>query len=111
MVRTGVAADEQNAGCSFVIRVRIARGSATELLEHRFHAGGVTEPGAVIDVVGAHHQAHELLLHEGVFVRRFGGGEAAEVAAELAETRGYEVQGIIPGGPAELPVAPNERCG
>ena len=71
----------------------------------------MAEAGAVVDVVGAHEGAGELLDQVVVLVRGLGAGEGAEVAAVLDELVGNEVQGLVPGGGLETAVATDEGGG
>src|SRR5882724_1702212 len=57
----------------------------------------MAEPRAVVDVVGAHDHAAELLHEVAVFVGGLGAGEGAEATAVRGETVGGGVECLVPG--------------
>ena len=61
MLLRGVGAYDQNALGIGQLRYGVGHGPAAEGKGQGGYGGGMTEPGAVIDVVGLHHQAGELL--------------------------------------------------
>lgn len=70
------------------------------------HRGAVTDAGAVVDVVGAHHGAHELLEEVALFIRAAAGrnphdGRRAGVALDRREALGHHAEGFFPRGLAE----------
>ena len=83
MVRAGIAADDHEAAGVLVVVVRIARGAAADLEHHGLHRRAVAEARAVVDAVGPHEEAHELLEHVAVLVRPLRRGQRRERAAVL----------------------------
>ena len=81
-------------------------------LHQRCDRGGVAQPRAVIDVVGAEAGAHQLLEQIGLFVRSLGRTETGQrldplLIADLEESLGGDVECLLPGGFAEM----RERVG
>ena len=97
MVGAGIAAHDHQAAGVAVVRVGVAGRPTAELRDHRLYRGGVAEPRAVVNVIGAHQQADELLLHIAVFVGGLGRGERAERAAVLGKFLCHQIQRLIPG--------------
>jgi hypothetical protein len=63
----------------------------------------------VVDVVRAHHQPDELLLHERVFVRGLRAGETSKLPSEFGQPLGYEVERFVPGRGLQPAIAADER--
>jgi len=61
MLLRGIGADDQNAFGIGQLGYGVGHGSAAEGESQGGYGGGMAEPGAVVDVVGLHHQAGELL--------------------------------------------------
>ena len=83
-----------------------------DAFEQRRHRGGVAEPRAVIDIVGAEAGAHQLLEQIGLFVRALGRAEAGKRAravavADFLQARRGALHRLVPGGFAEM----RERIG
>src|SRR5438477_27671 len=76
-------------------------------LHQRCNRGGVAQPRAVIDVVGAEAGAHQLLEQVGLFVRSLGRTETGQrldalFITDLDESPGGDVERFFPGGFAEM---------
>src|SRR5215510_10796154 len=109
MIRGGVGAHDHDAAGLLVVDVRVRRGARAHRDEHRLHRRGVTEARAVIDVVRAHHDAHELLDDVAVLVGRLGAGQRTEPAMMPCEPVGGEVERLVPRGLAPAAVDLHER--
>ena len=97
MVRRGIASHHHQAAGVLVVSVGVARRPAAQRGEHRSHRRRVAQPRAVVDVVAAHHQAGELLLHVAVFIGGLGGAQRSKsLAAIVGQARGHQVQRLIP---------------
>ena len=82
-------------------------GGRADRLQQGGDRGGVAEPGAVIDIVGAETGAHELLEQVGLLVRGLGRAETGErlgavAIANFFQARGRAVERLLPGGGAEM---------
>ncbi len=84
----------------------------TQAFEQRRHRGGVAQPRAVIDIVGAEAGANQLLEQIGFLVGALGRAESGErldalAVADFDETIGGNVERLFPGSFAEM----RERIG
>ena len=89
---------------SALLDVAEGRGdrAGADPLEQRRHAGGVAQPGAVVDVVGVEAGADELLEEVGLLVRALraaepGDGGRAAFRVDLGQPARDEVQRLFPG--------------
>ena len=78
-----------------------------QAFHQRRHRGGVAQPGAVIDIVGAEAGAHQFLEQIGLLVRPLGRAEAGERFHALSvtyadETLGGEIERFFPRRLAEM---------
>src|SRR6185369_9329971 len=96
MVGGGFGADHHETAGFLVVLVGVGRGPRAHRDQHGLHRGRVTEPGAVVHVVGAHDVARQLLDDVAVLVGRLGGGERAEAPDIAREAVGGGVQGLVP---------------
>ena len=88
------------------LKVAVTAAEPTPSKQRR-HRGGVAEPRAVVDIVGAEAGAHQLLEQIGLFVRALGRAEAGERArtvavADFLQARGGAVERLLPGRLAEM---------
>ena len=74
----GVGADDENGLGLQTIGERIGHRTAANLLHQGRYGGGMTQPRAVIDVIGAEHRADQLLKEIIVFVRALGRAESGQ---------------------------------
>ena len=111
VVRGRVGADHHEAARFFVVLVRVGRRARAHGGEHRLHRGRVAEARAVVDVVGGHDHAAELLHEVAVFVGGLGAGERAEAAAVLREAVGGGVERLVPARLVPAAVALDHRSG
>ena len=109
VVRGGVGAGDDETAGVLVVDVRIRRGPAADSGDHRLHRGRVAEACAVVDVVGLHEQAGELLLDVAVLVGCLGRAEGGEGAPVLDELLRHQVKRLVPGRLAERAVFLDER--
>ena len=105
------ADDDDDVGILALVEGRGHRRRA-DAFQQRRHRGGVAEPRAVIDIVGAEAGAHQLLEQIGLFVRALGRAEAGERArpvavADFLQAGGGAVERLFPGRFAEM----RERIG
>ena len=108
MVLGRVGADDDNdIGILHLVEGGRHRSRA-DAFQQRRHRGGVAEPRAMIDIVGAEAGAHQLLEQIGLFVRAFGRAEAGQRVAEPSRSRmvfrpdGGTVERLVPGGGTEM---------
>ena len=76
-------------------------------LHQRRNRGGVAEPRAMVDIVGAEAGAHQLLEEIGLLVRAFGRAEAGEplgsvAVADFLQSGSGAVERFVPGRFAEM---------
>src|SRR5262249_58125653 len=81
--------------------------AGADALHQRRHRRGVAQSRAVIDVVGAEADAHELLEEISLLVRTFGRAESrkrlrAVAVADRLEPRGSAIERLLPCGGAEM---------
>ena len=108
VVGSRVAADDHQATGILVVGVGVAGGAAAQGGQHGLHRWRVAQAGAVVDVVGLHDEAGKLLLDVPVLVGGLGRAEGAEVVVPVVDQPvGDQVQGLVPGGLAELTVLTN----
>ena len=89
---------------------RVRHGPAAEALHQARHRRRVTQARAVVDVVGAHHGAGELLDEVVLLVGALGGGDGGEgVSACGREPLGHQVERFVPGRLLQRAVPPDER--
>jgi len=63
------------------------------------HGGRMSEPGTVVDVVGAQHSPAQLLHNIIVFVGTLGGGYQCNLIGSVTlELIGNQIKSFIPGG-------------
>ena len=84
----------------------VGDGAGADPLQEGGHGRGVTQPRAVIDVVGAQGGPHQLLEEVRLLVGALGRAEAGEGAGavgflDLAEPPRDEVERLVPGRLAE----------
>ena len=107
MVLGRIGADhDDDVGVLALVEGR-GHGGRADAFEQRRHRGGVAEPRAVIDIVGAEAGAHQLLEQIGLLVRALGRAEAGERAravavADFREALGGAVHRLLPGRLAEM---------
>ena len=109
MGRGRVGADEQDAGRLVKVGHRVGGGAGAQGPLHAQGGGGVADPGAAVDVVGADHYPKKLLHQVVFFVGAAGGGDAGQgiravAILDLLEAAGAIVQGLVPGRRLELAV-------
>ena len=102
----GIAADQQEhfRVLNFVERVR--RRAAAEDRGQPGHRRAVANPGAVVDVVRAHNQAHELLEYVILLVGAPAGrdahdGRRAVLLLDGRQSIGHQLEGFVPRGLAK----------
>ena len=105
----GVGAHHHEAARLLVVLVGVRGGPRAHRDQHGLHRGRVAEPRAVVDVVGAHDHAGQLLDDVAVLVGRLRGGEGAEMAAVAREARRGGVEGLVPGRLLPPPVSLHHR--
>ena len=93
-------------------RERRRHRAGVQALHQGRDRGGMAQPRAVIDIVGAEAGAHQLLEQIGFLVRAFGRAEAGErldalLVADPDQAPGRDVERLLPGGFAEM----RERIG
>ena len=107
MILGGIGADDHDhVGMLDLVEGRGHRAGA-DAVDQRRHRRGVTEPRAVIDIVGAEAGADQLLEQIGLFVGAFGRAEAGDGLAAMGlgdpgEARGGKVQRLVPARFAEM---------
>ena len=102
MRRGGVGADDKYAVGILDLGNGIGHGSTAKGGGKTYHRGGVSEPGAVVDVVGPHCGSGK--FHDDVvfLVGHLGRGQKSDAVTavgllDLFESGGGIVQGFIPG--------------
>ena len=107
MVLRRVGADhDDDVGVLALVEGRGHRGGA-DAFQQRRDRGGVAQPRAVVDIVGAEAGAHQLLEQIGLLVRALGRAESGERAGALAvadflQAGGGAVERLLPGGGTEV---------
>ena len=103
VVGGGVGADHQNQlGVGHVIHL-VADRARTDALQQGRHAGGVAQPGAMVDVVGAKAGAHQLLEQVGFLVTALGRAKTSQGLGAVIVTQAFEPtrgqrQRLVPAG-------------
>ena len=90
VVGGGVGADQQDQ-----LRVRhvvdlVADCARAHTLQQGSHAGGVAQPGAVVNIVGAKAGAYQLLEQVGFFVAALGRAKASQSFGAVLDTQPFE---------------------
>ena len=92
---------------------RLAKRGGDRPRPHGFHqrrdGGGVAQPGAMVDIVGAEPGAHQFLHQISLFIGAFGRakagqGVAAVAVADTFETGCRHLQGLFPAGFSKMAV-------
>jgi len=115
----GVGADDDHAVAgSHVPQLPdgVGHGAAAKGSGQTGHAGGVSEPGAVVDVVGADAGAQEFLEEVVLLVGAAGAaqpshGVGAERCGGSGQAVGDKCQGLVPGGRGQPAVSSDKRGG
>ena len=105
------ADDDDEVGILALVEGRGHRRRA-DAFQQRRDRGGVAQPRAVVDIVGAEAGAHQLLEQIGLFVRALGRAEAGQRAravavADFLQAGSGALHRLFPGGFAEM----RERVG
>ena len=99
------ADDDDDLGLRHILHW-VADRARADALQQRRHAGGMAQPRAVVHVVAAEAQAHQLLEEVGLFVAAFGRAETGQglgavTVADAAQPAAGHVQRFLPGGLTE----------
>ena len=110
----GIGAGDDEALQIFHFGDGIAHSAGAKGQLQAGNAAGVTQPGAVINIVGAQHAAHQFLVQVVVFVGGFGAGVGGDrvrpvFLVEAGQLLGGKTEGLFPGGLA--PVSGRLDCG
>ena len=106
VIHRGVGADDDDRVRVGAFEERRGHGARVDGLHQRGDRGGMTKPGAVIDVVGAEACPHQLLEQIGLLVRALGRAEPGERLASMRIADAREpgrggVQRLLPARLAE----------
>ena len=103
MICRGIGADDEDAIGFFNSVDGIGHGSRSECGGKTCHRRGVSEPGAVVHVVGAKHRAGQFLCQVVLLVGHFGGDKNADtvwavLVDDLLEPVRSDLDGLVPAG-------------
>ena len=112
----GVGAGEEIGFRLFKILEKQRGGTVAQLLAQAGFGRPVAKAGAVVDVVGAHHLALELLTEVGFLIEDLGTGEHAHTfravgVDDLFQAAGRLGDGLLPGNIVQGAVLPDGRLG
>ena len=111
-----VGADNEHRLGLFQVDERVGHGAAAQRLGQTGDGGGMAEAGAVVDVVGAHHGAHELLEDVVLFVGAAGRRETGDSVGPVLvpdgpEALGDNAQRLVPAGRHQLAAPAHQWSG
>ena len=111
MVFGGVGPGNQDHIGFFDIADGICHGATAECCGQTGHGGGMSEPGAMIDIVGFKNRPGKFLGNIIFFIGDPGGGQNTDTVGPVfifygSQALGHQIQGFIPGGLPELAVFP-----
>ena len=109
MVLGGVGSSNENDVRCFDVADGVRHGTTSECCSQTGYGGGMSEPGAMIDVVGFQHRPCKLIGDIILLVRYSRGGQNTKTVRStgflyFVESSGHRIQGLVPGGLPECTV-------
>ena len=105
-----ITANSQNAGSFSNFADGISHSITAKACHQAFHRRRMTEPGAVVNTVGAHRHAGEFLDHIVVLIGAFGRGDRRKlIAFVLGKCIGHHLKRLFPRDCNELVTPLDQR--